>query len=350
VNKKQSPTDKKNNHKKYKGRSMKPFQLKTVQYAVLLALGGCLSLTSFAEENYPTKTITIINPNLPGGFVDNVARNLSVILQKTLKQTVIIVNKPGANGAIGHAAVANASPDGYTLLITSPSLITQPAIDALYNRTPIYNLNKLIPIAQITSDPAIILVNQEANAKTIQEFVKAAGKAPGAVSISSSGTYGATHLPMAMIENFSGVKFKHIPTGGGAASMTLALGGHVNGLASAPSVAYPQTQAGKMIALAQTGPKRLPPYMDLPTLKESNINVEYTLWTTIFAPADTPEPIVKKLAQVLRESIQDEQFKTALFKGNSTLDYLDGDAMNQFWKLEIKKLQDTVKQIGKTDD
>ena len=329
---------------------MQTFKLKTVKYVLLLAISSCLCLPVVAQEKYPSKTITLINPNLPGGFVDNVARNLSVILQKTLKQTVIIVNKPGANGAIGHAAVANASPDGYTLLITSPSLVTQPAIDALYNRMPIYNLNKLIPIAQITSDPAIILVNQEANVKTIQDLVKAAGKSSGAVSISSSGTYGATHLPMAMIENETGVKFKHIPTGGGAASMTLALGGHVNALASAPSVAYPQTQAGKMIALAQTGPKRLPPYMDLPTLKESNINVEYTLWTTVFAPADTPDAIVKKLAQVLRESVQDEQFKTALFKGNSTLDYLDGEVMNQFWKLEIKKLQDTVKQIGKTDE
>ena len=329
---------------------MQTFSLKTIKYALLLAFGSCLSLSINAQEKYPSKTITIINPNLPGGFVDNVARNLAVILQKNLKQTVIIVNKPGANGAIGHAVVANASPDGYTLLITSPSLVTQPAIDALYNRTPIYNLSKLIPISQITSDPAIILANPESNIKTIQDLVKAAGKTPGNIAIASSGTYGATHLPMAMIENVSGVKFKHIPTGGGAGAMTLALGGHVQALASAPSVAYPQSQAGKMIALAQTGSKRLPPYMDLPTLKEANLNVEYTLWTTIFAPAETPEPIVKQLTQALRESMRDEQFKTALLKGNSTLDYLDGDAMNQFWKMEIKKLQDTVQQIGKTDE
>ncbi len=329
---------------------MQVCQFKTIKYALLLALSSCLSMSVTAQEKYPSKTITIINPNLPGGFVDNVARNLAVILQKNLKQTVIIVNKPGANGAIGHAAVANASPDGYTLLITSPSLVTQPAIDALYNRTPIYTLNKLIPISQITSDPAIILANPESNIKTMQDLVKAAGKSPGNIAIASSGTYGATHLPMAMIENVSGVKFKHIPTGGGAGAMTLALGGHVQALASAPSVAHPQSQAGKMVALAQTGSKRLPPYMDLPTLKESNINVEYTLWTTIFAPAETPEPIVKQLTQALRESVRDEQFKTALFKGNSTLDYLDGDAMNQFWKMEIKKLQDTVQQIGKTDE
>ncbi|SMC61478.1 tripartite tricarboxylate transporter substrate binding protein [Polynucleobacter kasalickyi] len=329
---------------------MQVCQFKTIKYALLLALSSCLSVSVTAQEKYPSKTITIINPNLPGGFVDNVARNLAVILQKNLKQTVIIVNKPGANGAIGHAAVANASPDGYTLLITSPSLVTQPAIDALYNRTPIYTLNKLIPISQITSDPAIILANPESNIKTMQDLVKAAGKSPGNIAIASSGTYGATHLPMAMIENVSGVKFKHIPTGGGAGAMTLALGGHVQALASAPSVAHPQSQAGKMVALAQTGSKRLPPYMDLPTLKESNINVEYTLWTTIFAPAETPEPIVRQLTQALRESVRDEQFKTALFKGNSTLDYLDGDAMNQFWKMEIKKLQDTVQQIGKTDE
>lgn len=325
------------------------FRMYLPLFTLLMTLGW-MSQPTVAQEKYPSKTITLINPNLPGGFVDNVGRNLAIALQKNLKQTVLIVNKPGANGAIGHALVANANPDGYTLLITSPSLITQPAIDTLFSKTSSYSLSKLIPIAQITSDPAIIMVHPDRGVKTMSELVKLASKSHGEVSISSSGSYGATHLPMAMIENITNVKFKHIPTGGGAASMTLVLGGHVNALASAPSVAFPQTQANKLIPLAQTGPKRLAPYLDLPTLKEQNVNVEYTLWTTVFAPANTPEPILQVLKQALRDSVQDEPLKAALVKGNSTLDYLDGDALQEFWKNEIKKLQDTVMQIGKLDD
>lgn len=305
--------------------------------------------SGIAQDNFPTKTISIINPNPPGGFVDNVGRNLANALQKIFKQPVLIVNKPGANGAIGHAFVANASADGYTLLLTSPSLVTQPAIDALQNKTSSYALNKLIPIAQITADSAIILVHPETNIKNIQDFIQSA-KSSGNLSISSSGTYGATHLPMAMIENIAGVKFKHIPTSGGAPAMNLALGGHVNAVASAPSVAFPQTQANKLIPIAQTGSKRLPPFMDTPTLKELNIPVEYTLWTTLFAPTGIPAPVLKSITNALREAIQDEQFKTSLIKGNSSLDYVDGEDLSQFWRTETKKLQDTVRQIGKVDE
>lgn len=317
----------------------------------LVIIFSCLFLTqlSLAQETFPTKPITIVNPNPPGGFVDNVGRNLSIVLQKILKQPVLIVNKPGANGAIGHAFVANTSADGYTLLLTSPSLITQPAIDVLYNKNSSYTLNKLIPVAQITSDPAIISVHPETQIKTIQDLIKRAAP-QGNIAISSSGTYGATHLPMAMIEHATGVKFKHIPTSGGAPAMNLALGGHVNAVASAPSVAFPQTQANKLIPIAQTGSKRLPPFLEIPTLKESNISVEYALWTSLFAPAGTPTPILKVITQAMREATQDEQFKVALVKSNSTLDYLDGEDFNQFWKSEIKKLQDTVRQIGKVDE
>jgi len=317
----------------------------------LVIIFSCLFLTqlSLAQETFPSKPITIVNPNPPGGFVDNVGRNLSIVLQKILKQPVLIVNKPGANGAIGHAFVANTSADGYTLLLTSPSLITQPAIDALYNKNSSYTLNKLIPVAQITSDPAIISVHPETQIKTIQDLIKRAAP-QGNIAISSSGTYGATHLPMAMIEHATGVKFKHIPTSGGAPAMNLALGGHVNAVASAPSVAFPQTQANKLIPIAQTGTKRLPPFLEIPTLKESNISVEYALWTSLFAPVGTPAPILKVITQAMREATQDEQFKVALVKSNSTLDYLDGEDFNQFWKTEIKKLQDTVRQIGKVEE
>lgn len=303
-----------------------------------------------AQGNYPNKPISMINPNPPGGFVDNVARNLSIVLQKKLNQPVIVINKPGANGSIGHAFVANAAPDGYTLLITSPSLVTQPAIDQMYNKNSSYTLNKLIPIAQITSDPAIILVNPQTNIKSIKELIQVAKSSNGQIAISSSGTYGATHLPMAMIEQNTGIKFRHVPTSGGAPAMNLALGGHVQAVASAPSVAYAQTQAGKLIPLAQSGAIRLPPFMEVPTLNESNIPVTYSLWTSIFAPAGTPENVVKELTKALKMSIQDEQFKTSLANGYSTLEYMDGEAFNSFWINEVKKLQDTVKQIGKVED
>jgi len=315
----------------------------------LILLVGYIS-QAYAEEVFPNKPINIINPNPPGGFVDNVGRSLALAMQKSLKQPVLIINKPGANGSIGHAFVANSAPDGYTLLLTSPSLATQPAIDALFNRPPNYSLNKILPIAQITSDPAIILVHPDLGIKTIQEFVKKAASAQDSVSISSSGTYGATHLPMAMLENAAGIKFKHVPTSGGAPAITLAIGGHVNALASAPSVAFAQVQAHRLIPLAQTGSKRYAPFLDVPTLKESNLSVEYALWTSLFAPAGLPPQVLQKITLAVREAVQDEQFKQSLLKGNSLIAYMDGEEFNTFWKNDVKKLQDTVKFIGKIDE
>jgi tripartite-type tricarboxylate transporter receptor subunit TctC len=155
---------------------------------------------------------------------------------------------------------------------------------------------------------------------------------------------------MAMLENATGIKLKHIPTSGGAPAITLAIGGHVNALASAPSVAYPQVQANRLVPIAQTGNKRSAPFLDTPTLKESNINVEFALWTSLFAPANLPPQVQQQLTQAVREAVQDEQFKQAMVKGNSLLNYMDGDEFNNFWKSEVKKLQDTVKFIGKIEE
>ena len=194
------------------------------------------------------------------------------------------------------------------------------------------------------------MVNPDTGIKTIQEFIKKAGTAKDHLAISSSGTYGSTHLPMAMLENATGIKLKHIPTSGGAPAITLAIGGHVNALASAPSVAYPQVQANRLIPIAQTGNKRSAPFLDTPTLKESNINVEFALWTSLFAPANLPPQVQQQLTQAVREAAQDEQFKQSMVKGNSLLNYMDGDEFNNFWKSEVKKLQDTVKFIGKIEE
>ena len=303
-----------------------------------------------AQEVFPSRPISIINPNPPGGFVDNVGRGLALAMQRILNQPVLIVNRPGANGAIGHAAVANSIADGYTLLLSTPSFAAQPAIDEVFGRPPSYSLARFVPVAQIASDSAIVLAHPSLGVKTLQEFIARAKAVPEGVIIASSGTYGATHLPMAMLEAATGIRFRHVPTSGGAPAMTLTVGGHANALASAPSVAYPQVQAGRLIALAQSGARRAPPFMDVPTFKESNIDLEFSLWTALFAPAATPPAVLQTIIQAARRAMQDEQFRAAMVKGNSTLAYLDGDEFAEVWRAEVKKLQDTVRHIGRVND
>ncbi len=314
--------------------------------ALALALPPCAT----AQEAYPARAISIVNPNPPGGFVDNVGRSLAQSMQRILKQPVLIVNRPGANGSIGAAAVAAAAPDGYTLLLTSPSFAAQPAIDEVFERPLAYALAKFVPVAQITSDPAILLVHPGLGVKTLQEFIGRAKAAPGDLIVASSGTYGATHLPLAMLEVATGIKLRHVPTSGGAPAMTMTVGGHSNALASAPSVAYPQVQANRLVALAQSGPRRQAPFPDVPTFRESGVDLEFSLWTSLFAPSATPAAALKVLTQAVRQAVQDEQFRASMTKGNSAVAYQDGDEFAAAWKVEVKKLQDTVRHIGKVSD
>jgi tripartite-type tricarboxylate transporter receptor subunit TctC len=302
------------------------------------------------SQDYPSRPVTIINPNAPGGIVDIVARAVASGLQTPLKQSVIVVNRAGANGAIGAAAVANAQPDGYTLLLSTPSYVAVPAIDELFGRTPLYSLAQFAPLAQITVDPVIMLAHPSLGAKTITEFIAIAKSKPTAVVLTSSGTYGATHLPWAMVEMASGAKFRHVPTTGGGPAITMTLGGHTNAVASAPGVAYGHVQGGKLFALAQTGSNRIAAFSSTPTLKESGIDVDYALWTALFAPAKTPAPILKVINEALRQMAADSQFKAAIEKGNSVLSYQDGPEFIAAFDREAKRLQATVRFIGKVEE
>jgi tripartite-type tricarboxylate transporter receptor subunit TctC len=318
--------------------------------ASIITLSIVASTPALAQEAYPTKPITLINPLAPGGVVDIVARALAANLQKPLKQPVIVVNRPGANSAIGTAAVANGPADGYTILIAAPAIAAIPAIDELFGTPPLFRLDQLVPLAQISSDPTVIVAHPGLGVKSAAEFIARAKAKPGDIVISSSGTYGSTHIPMVMVEMATGGKFRHVPTNGGGPAMTMTLGGHSQALAAAPGVAYPHVQSGKLIAIAQTGGKRFAPYNDLPTLKEAGIDVEFYIWTAIFASAKTPAPILKTLSDAIRQAVQDPEFRAALGKSNTNIDYVEGAAYRTLFEQETKKLQATVKFVGRVDE
>lgn len=324
-------------------------RIQLITAAVVATLAAHPTLAT-AQDAYPSKPLTLVNPLAPGGVVDIVARSLATFLQKPLRQPVIVLNRPGANSAIGTAVVANAAPDGYTLLLAAPAIGAIPAIDELFGTQPLYRLDQLVPLAQITSDPTVIVAHPQLGVKTASEFIARAKLKPNDVVISSSGTYGSTHIPMVMLEMATGIKLRHVPTSGGGPAMTMTLGGHSHALAAAPGIAYPHVQSGKLIAIAQTGAQRFAPFNDLPTLKESGIDVEFYIWTSLLAPAKTPPAVLKTLMDAVRQVVQDPEFRAAISKSNTNLAYLDGAAYQAFFEVEAKRLQATVKFIGRVDE
>jgi tripartite-type tricarboxylate transporter receptor subunit TctC len=315
--------------------------------AVLVLL---VAVPAGADEPFPSRTITIVNPYPPGGQADLSGRPFAAALAKVLKQPVILTNKPGAAGAVGMQSVAVAKPDGYTVLITVPSLHTLPEVDKLFGRAPTFTRDQFVPIARINADPLIVAVNAERPWKSMKELLDDARKRPGQITFASAGLYGATHVPMEMILYAAGgLKMRHLPTTGGGPATTAVLGGHADLWASTIGPATPHIKSGKIRALAVTSVKRHESFPDVPTLKELGYDVEYYLWIGLFAPKATPPSIVKVLRDATRHAVEDPTFAGALEKLSSPAAYQDADEFKPWLDADAARLADVIKKIGKVE-
>jgi tripartite-type tricarboxylate transporter receptor subunit TctC len=310
---------------------------------VLLAAGAA------ADEAFPSRPITIVNPFPPGGQADLSGRPLAAALEKVLKQPVVITNKPGAAGAVGMQSVAVAKPDGYTIVITVPAISTIPEVDKLFGRTPTIAREQFVPIARINADPCVIVVKADQPWKTLKDLLDDARRRPGEITFSSSGIYGASHVPMEMLlAAAGGLKMRHLPTTGGGPATTAVLGGHAHLWCSTTGPAAPHVRAGTFRALAVTSAARHP-HFDAPTLKELGYDVEYYLWIGLFAPKATPAPVLKALREAVRQAVEDPAFKSALEKVQSPLAYQDADEFRTWWDADAARLAEAVKRIGRVE-
>ena len=316
----------------------------------LLMLGAMFaSSPAMAEEPYPNRTVNVIVPFPPGGVAELTGRPALYTLSRQLKQPFILVNKPGAGGSIGAAAVTTARADGYTLLLALASVSTNPEADKMAGRAPAFQLDQLTPIALLTADPVILMVRADSPYKTLKDLVDDAKKRPGAINYSSSGNYGTYHVATAMFNDAAGIDMKHIPYAGGGPALIALLSGQVDVGLLGPSVASAQIKAGKLRPLASWGGKRLAALRDLPTLKELGYNVEYYIWSGLFAPTGTPEAVIKTLRDGVRATVNDEEFKASMAKLETPINYLDAPEFKKFWDEDAKRLIEVVRKIGKIE-
>jgi tripartite-type tricarboxylate transporter receptor subunit TctC len=318
-----------------------------------LVAGGVLALGSIgapAQDAFPTRAITMIVPFPPGGVADVTGRPTAAAMEKILKQPVVVSNRPGAGGAVGNAAVANAKPDGYTILMALSSISVIPAADVLFDRKPAYSLDQFAPIALITADPTILTVHPSLPAKDLKELVALARSKPGQLSYSTSGVYGALHMPMEMFLHAAKLKMRHVPTTGGGPAITALLGGHVDLTAGGPAAITPHVKAGKLRPLASWGARRHEGFPDVPTFKELGYDIEYLIWAGLFAPKGTPESVMKVLRDAARRAVEDSEFKGMMAKVNSPIHYLDAPEFQKFWMADAKRLADVVKVVGKVEE
>jgi tripartite-type tricarboxylate transporter receptor subunit TctC len=317
-------------------------------FAVTAAIG--IVAPAFAQEAYPSRPVTMIVPFPPGGVADITGRPTAAALEKVLKQPVVIANRPGAGGAIGNTAVANAKPDGYTILMALSSITVIPAADVLFDRKPAYSLDQFAPIALISADPTLLVVHPSLPVKSVKELVALARSKPGQMSYSSSGIYGALHMPMEMFLHAAKLKMRHVPTTGGGPAITAVLGGHVEMTAGGPAAITSHVNAGKLRPIASWGGKRHEAYPDIPTFKELGYDIEYYIWAGMFAPKGTPEPVMKALRDATRRAVEDPEFKSIMAKVNSPIQYLDAPEFGKYWEADGKRLAALVKIVGRVEE
>jgi tripartite-type tricarboxylate transporter receptor subunit TctC len=304
----------------------------------------------FAQDAYPSRPISFVNPFPPGGAADVVGRPLTAVLEPMVKQACVIDTKPGAAGAVGAQFAASAKPDGYTLLIHITSISGFAEVDKLFGRQPKFTNADFIPIARLVADPCVLLVNDQQPYKTLKELVDDAQKRPDQIIFSSSGLYGALHIPTALFAKAAGgLKFRHLPTNGGGPALTAFLGNNAQVLVSSISAALAQIKAGKARPLAMFGAQRSKALPDVPTMKELGYNVEYYLWVGVFAPKGTPDNVIAFLRDSIKKAANSDQFKTALGNLGQELGYLDQPEFKKFWDADAKNIEEAIRQIGRVD-
>lgn len=312
-------------------------------------LGASAWSTSWAQELFPNRPVTMVVPFPPGGVADTVGRPVAEAMGRYLKQTVVVENKGGAGGGIGMAQVAKAKPDGYQLLMALSSLVVLPEADKILGRAPMFRLDQLQPVARFTADPTVLVVRADSPWKDYASFMAHVKSKPGQVSFGSSGNYGTMHVPMEQLKAATGSFLLHVPYTGAAPAVMALLSGHVDALATGPASVLQHLQSGKLRALAHWGQGRLAVMPQVPSLQELGLPLQYSQWAGLFVPAAVPQAQVQTLREAARFAAQDSRATAALAASGTAFQYQDAPDFERFVQADARAMADLVQRIGRVD-
>lgn len=309
---------------------------------VALAL---LCLTAPAWGAYPERPIHLVVPFGPGGGTDILARVVADHLGRALGQPVVVENKPGAGGTIGSDSVAKAKPDGYTLLMGTNATLA--LASGLYRTLPYDAVKDFTPVESIASGPSILVVNPSIPVTDVKSFVAYVKAHSGQLNYGSAGNGSMAHIATSLMDRMAGTKTVHIPFKGGAAATQELVAGRLQFMIAGSVETVPQIEAGKLRALAVTTSTRFAGLPDLPTMSEAGIpGYEITNWFGVFAPAGTPQDVVRLLSQKIEPMLTDPSVKDA-FQKQGVQPYPMGPAeYKDFVRKEVERWKREVRQMN----
>ena len=260
-------------------------------------------LALLAQAEYPDKALRLVVPFAPGGVTDTSGRVVADALSKRLGQPIVVENKPGASGNIGTQQVAQAAPDGYTLLLGfDGTLVINPHVFANF---PIDVMADLAPVGAIGDATLILVAHPSFGPKTIPELIAYSKGVPNGVPYGTSGVGGTPHIGGELLKARTGANLVHVPYKGGGQAMTDALGGNIPVVFTAVAGAAQHLKAGRLVPIAVSGAKRDPALPNVPAIAESVEGFDVSSWVAILAPAKTPAPVVDKLNRELNAVLAD---------------------------------------------
>ena len=309
--------------------------------AVLIALWTASFPNVSPAADYPTKPIQLIVPFGPGGGSDTMARLVVDKMTEVLGQPVLIVNKPGGGGTLGTYAALAASPDGYTVIVISPTMASAPLI----TKNVTYNILRDFSTVNLSvSTPIVHLVRKEAPWQTLEELIADAKKNPGKLTFSSPGYGGTQHLIGELYKMNTGTDFTHVPMDGLGPAVTAVLGGHISMCYADYGSVFNQLRAGVLRMLVVNDPKRLKDFPDVPTIVEKGYpNVVFSSWQGFSVRSGTPKDIIAKLDKAIREAFKDKDVIDKYLKTGWIVENLSTEQASDFLAKDYQKRTDVAK-------
>ena len=284
-----------------------------------------LPFAAFSQTPYPARPIRLITPFAPGGSTTTVGRVIGQKLTESWGQNVIVDNRPGGNMIIGTDALAKATPDGYTILLTTNAHVINPS---LFSKLPYDPIKDFAPVGNVYISEFVLVINPALPANNLQELIALAKAKPGQLNYATTGAGGSGHLANEMFAMLAGIKTQHIPYKGAGPAMVDLIGGQIQMFINNPLTVIGHIKSGRMRGIAVTGEVRLPTLPQVPTFSEAGLpGMDVKPWFCVVAPTGTPKPIINKLSTEIARimampDVQDYLAKQGMMPFSSTPEQL----------------------------
>jgi len=309
---------------------------------ILIAMAGVVSASH--AQTYPVKPLRIISPFPPGGGNDTLARTIAPKLTESLRQNVLVDNRPGANTIVGSEILVRSAPDGYTMILLPNVLAINPS---LYPKLPYHPVKDFAPISLVGTSPMVLALHPSVPAKDVRGLIALARTRAGQLAYGSSGNGSVGHMAGALFDLMAGVKMQHIPYKGTAIMVTDVISGQISLTFGSALGVLPHVRSGRMRAIAVTGEKRSPAVPELPTVAEAGVPGDsIILWYGLLAPDATPAEIVGRLNAEVTKALSDADIRNRL--AGQGVDAASGSpaAFAALIASDLKKYADLVKRSG----